>query len=100
MNCRTDEGLTCSLIDRDFWLADCGKGGTGVNCSVVNRGIAVDGGDAEEIGGRVVGGEENGEDVLGNVSECLAFRHTNEAVLGICIVSTSSGTRAACQMAV
>lgn len=68
VDCWADEGLICSLIYWDFWLADCGESRTGVDGCVVYGGVAVDGGDAEEMGGWVIGGEEDGEDVLDGVN--------------------------------
>lgn len=67
MDYRTDERLICSLVDWDFWLANGCESRTSVDCGVVYRGVAVDGGDAEEVGGWVVGSEEDGEDVLDRV---------------------------------
>ena len=67
MDCWADKRLIGSLINWNIWLADCGKGRTGVDGCIVYGGVAVDGGDAEEMGGWVVGCEEDGEDVLGSV---------------------------------
>ena len=69
VDCGTDERLICSLINRNFWLPNCCEGRTGINCGVVYGCVAMDGGDAEEVRGWVVGGEEDGKDVLCSVNE-------------------------------
>ena len=83
MDYRADKRLICSFEDRDFWLANGCEGRTSVDCGVVYRGVAVDGGDAEEVGGWVVGSEEDGEDVLDRVRVGSVYTHIFRLTHGV-----------------
>ena len=59
------KGLRCTGIYRDIRFANCLEHAEGVRGAVLQGSVPVDGADAEEIEARVMGGEDDGEGVLG-----------------------------------
>lgn len=64
MNGRSTERLLTAWIDGDFWTANGFENAAGVGRGVLQRCIAVDGRDAQEVQMRMMSGNKNCKCVL------------------------------------